>query len=238
VSSASLSIPAGEAPSPVASKRHTLILLLYLGVIAALGAFWQRGAATAAPATSGPPHVLPLYLSLAAGEWLMVWFVRRGTRPAGVSLRELVGRTAGGAAIVRDLVIAGVLWGSLHLLGPLLARLFAGDHAASVSAFLPRTVTEIGAWALLSVSAGFCEELVYRGYLQRQLAAWTGSAAIGVVLQAAIFGASHAYQGVSACLRITLFGLLFGSVALWRRSLRPGMIAHAATDLFAGLFRM
>ena len=34
------------------------------------------------------------------------------------------------------------------------------------------------------------------------------------------------------------FGLLFGVVALWRRSLRPGMIAHAATDIMSGLFRL
>lgn len=44
-------------------------------------------------------------------------------------------------------------------------------------------------------SAGFCEEIVFRGYLQRQLYALSGSVAVAVVLQAAIFRIPHMYQG-------------------------------------------
>lgn len=29
-----------------------------------------------------------------------------------------------------------------------------------------------------------------------------------------------------------IYGTLFGAVAAWRRSLRPGMLAHAWSDLF------
>ncbi len=34
---------------------------------------------------------------------------------------------------------------------------------------------------------------------------------------------------------ITVYGALFGLLAWWRRSLRPGMIAHAWTDIFSGV---
>ncbi len=90
----------------------------------------------------------------------------------------------------------------------------------------------------LSISAGFAEELVFRGYLLRELRAMTGSAAAGAVLQAAVFGIAHGYQGVRSVLSITLFGLLFGAFALRARSLRPGMLAHAWTDGASGLWRI
>ena len=88
------------------------------------------------------------------------------------------------------------------------------------------------------MSAGFCEEFVFRGYLQRQFTAWLGSPWIALSLQALLFGVSHGYQGFLACAHITLYGVLFGLLALWRRSLRPGMIAHAMTDILAGIFRI
>jgi membrane protease YdiL (CAAX protease family) len=58
------------------------------------------------------------------------------------------------------------------------------------------------------------------------------------VLQAILFGVTHGYQGARACLTITLYGLLMGVLANARGSLRPGMIAHAWTDIAAGIFRI
>jgi membrane protease YdiL (CAAX protease family) len=104
-----------------------------------------------------------------------------------------------------------------------------------VQEILPRGPLESALWVALALSAGFAEELVFRGYFQRQFAAFTRRPPVAIVLQAALFGVSHGYQGLGACLRITLHGLLFGLVAAWRRSLRPGMAAHALTDLIAGL---
>jgi membrane protease YdiL (CAAX protease family) len=41
----------------------------------------------------------------------------------------------------------------------------------------------------------------------------------------------HWYQGIKMVIIITLLGLLFGGFAHWRKSLRPGMIAHALSDV-------
>jgi VanZ family protein len=57
-------------------------------------------------------------------------------------------------------------------------------------------------------------------------------------MQSVLFGVSHGYQGVRACVTISVYGLFFGALARMNRSLRPGMIAHAWTDVAAGLFRM
>ena len=117
-------------------------------------------------------------------------------------------------------------------------RVQGPGHAASVGTLLPHRPLEIVTWIALSITAGFAEELVFRGYLQRQFQAWTGSLGVAVALQAILFGVSHGYQGVRACARITLYGLLFGILAARRGSLRPGMIAHAWTDIASGVFRI
>ena len=59
----------------------------------------------------------------------------------------------------------------------------------------PPARLEMFLWILLSVTAGICEETIFRGYLQKQLHAWLKSAPIAVVLSAAAFGAGHIYQG-------------------------------------------
>jgi membrane protease YdiL (CAAX protease family) len=73
-----------------------------------------------------------------------------------------------------------------------------------------------------------------RGYLQRQFAAITRSGAAGLVLQAIAFGVSHAYQGWKQVVIISVLGLLYGLLARWRRTLLPGMVTHAWSDIFGG----
>jgi CAAX protease family protein len=90
-------------------------------------------------------------------------------------------------------------------------------------------------WLALSASAGVCEEIVFRGYFQKQFHAFTGNVALAVVLQALVFGAGHAYQGMKQVVVISVLGALYGVLAAWRKSLRPGMIAHAWSDVFGGL---
>lgn len=90
-------------------------------------------------------------------------------------------------------------------------------------------------WILLAASSGYCEEIAFRGYLQRQFTGWTGSVAAGVVLQALLFGAGHAYLGAKQAVLIVLSGVLFGLLAERLRNLRPGMVAHAWADVFGGM---
>jgi hypothetical protein len=85
------------------------------------------------------------------------------------------------------------------------------------------------------VTAGFCEEFIFRGYLLKQFYAITGSDAAAVAIQAVCFGIAHSYQGVKSMVTITVYGALFGILAVYRKSLRPGMIQHAMQDSFAGL---
>lgn len=225
-------------PRPVASWRHSVTLLAAFAAVTLLGALFQHRS-VGAP-TSGHPNVIPIYAQLFVMEWALFFFVwKRDLQSTGTTLRELIGgHWDSPRAVVIDVVLAAALLGAWKLVVPLLNRLIGPDHAASVVAYLPRGVVECVLWVALSLSAGFCEELVFRGYFQRQIAAWTGSQAIAVLLQGVLFGILHGYQGIAASARIACFGVLYGVVALWRGSLRPGMVSHAMTDVVSGIFRV
>jgi len=110
----------------------------------------------------------------------------------------------------------------------------AGDDRA-VQFLLPQGAREMAMWVALSVTAGICEEALYRGYLQRQFMALTKNVPAGILLSAIAFGLAHSYQGWTRATTIGVEGAMLGAMAYWRKSVRPGMIAHAWKDAVAPL---
>ncbi|HEY0759750.1 MAG TPA: CPBP family intramembrane glutamic endopeptidase [Acidisarcina sp.] len=113
-------------------------------------------------------------------------------------------------------------------------------HAArkAIVKLAPQSVGEMLLWILLSISAGICEELVFRGYLQQQFTSVRvakGGLWVGVALSAVIFGSAHAYEGVVGIISITAFGAVLSLLAVRRSNLRAGMMMHAWHDIFAGM---
>jgi membrane protease YdiL (CAAX protease family) len=233
----------GEAPSAAAnldlrpSSRqliapawHTVLFIaIFLGISVA-GGFFQHAVRQHPQATASSGNAVSGYLTIVFLEWLLVLFVRMGVHKRGGRVRDLIGgRWSTPQAAMRDVALGAGLWAvwtvlmNAHLLG-------AGTNAAQ--ALLPQGTLESLAWIPVALSAGFCEELAFRGYLQKQFQAISGSTALAVLIQAAIFGIGHLYEGVGPVLRIMGFGVLFGILAVWRKSLRPGMIAHACSDIF------
>lgn len=104
--------------------------------------------------------------------------------------------------------------------------------------FAPASRREMAAFAVVCLTAGFCEELLYRGWLVNLLHAATGSAWIAVVLGAIVFGVGHASQGAWAMLRTALIGVQLGALFVWVGSLIPGQVLHAGWDLLMGVAAM
>ena len=100
---------------------------------------------------------------------------------------------------------------------------------------LPQGPLEIALWVGVSITAGVVEELVFRGYLMRQLASRLRSLPLAVVAQGLWFATMHAYEGLQSVLSICAIGIVFGIVALWRNQLRTNMIAHTCFDLVEGI---
>lgn len=218
-------------PTPVGSVWHTVILILFLLALALL----QYQPHLQARAIE-LPHLVRVYIATIIYEWVLVgyvWFF--GLRRRGVRIAELVGgRWRTGVDVLIDFGIALGFWAViLVVLGALSYLLhFSGEEAQFL---LPRTPVEMVVFVILAWCAGFCEELVFRGYLQRQFLAWTGSLVAGIALQALVFGGAHLYQGPTAVLVISVYGAMFGALAALRKSLRPGMLQHAGQDTVSGL---
>jgi len=101
---------------------------------------------------------------------------------------------------------------------------------------LPVSVRERRYWIILSLSAGLCEELLYRGFLMHYLTgSLAGGAALGIVgawlTSSVFFGLAHAYQGIAGITRATVSGLLLGLATLLTGQLTLAILLHALFDL-------
>lgn len=220
----------------IAPVWHTALLVGLFLLLTVSGSLFQRGAQANPGALQQHPRMWPVYLSLIAMEWALVWYVWRGVRRTGTRLRDLIGgRWASAKDVLVDAILACGLWALWVGVTTAWEKWLGASHAASIRTFLPERMPEILLWIAVSISAGICEEIVFRGYLQQQCRALTHSGFVAVFLQAVLFGISHGYQGVEATIKIAIYGALFGLLALWRKSLRPGMVAHAWSDIFSGI---
>jgi membrane protease YdiL (CAAX protease family) len=224
-----------QGHEPVASYRHSVVFLVIVAAVVAMGYAAQHRVGAGPGLVDSHAHVIPIYLSAAILDWLLVLFAWRGVRRRGGTLSSIVGgRWANGREVVRDLGIAALFWSGMLALGWAMDRLPAHGAAKTLDILFPRTPFEVGVWLLTAVSAGFCEEFVFRGYVLRQLLALSDSTAAAVLGQGVVFGVMHVYQGWIPVLQITVLGIVFGVLAVWRRTLRVGMIAHGWYDIWAG----
>ncbi len=161
-----------------------------------------------------------------------MWGADRLPRPA--SLGDIIGHWGTWKAVARDLAVSvpflAVWFGAARVMH----RVLGPDQSRSINNLLPQSTVEIVLWIAVSISAGVCEEIVFRGYFQKQFAAYTNSMIAAVLLQGVVFGLGHSYQGLKQVVIISVLGMLYGWFAAWRRSLRPNMICHAWTDIWSG----
>jgi membrane protease YdiL (CAAX protease family) len=105
---------------------------------------------------------------------------------------------------------------------------------ADVEFLLPRTPNEYRWFLVLAVTAGICEELLYRGYLTWLLAAYVGLPA-SIALVTIAFGGAHAYQGAKGVVKTGLVGLGMSLLVVASGWVIPAMVVHALIDISAGV---
>jgi membrane protease YdiL (CAAX protease family) len=109
-------------------------------------------------------------------------------------------------------------------------------ESATLAGLLPRTAPERLAFVGLSLTAGFCEELVFRGFLVPAITTAVDASVVAALIAAAVFGLVHAYQGFAGALRAAALGVLLAVPLLATGSILPAILAHAAIDLIGGLW--
>jgi hypothetical protein len=259
---APIDAPAIEPPAPlppaslaVAPAWHTVVLVVFILLISVRGA-------SQLSSPHGPLNRLVTYGSTAVMELLLLGWVLFGLWLKRTPLRSLLGSFSFDMrSIAVDLGFAMLFWiSALSVLGTIgiawsgveaaIAHRSLPTHSApsltpdpsqlqqvrALAQLAPSNRQEIAAWVLLCLLVGFVEETVFRGYLQRQFTWWArGGVGAGVLFSALAFGGAHAYQGARNMVLLAVFGALFSLLALFRRSLRAGMLAHSWHDLIAGL---
>lgn len=232
-----------EAPPPeprgIAPVWHTL---LFIAIFAGL----TLGGTKRSESVAGHAK-WPLYVETIVMQWLLVLYAWWGLRLRGRTMREIVGgRWEDAEAVLTDVLIAiGFFFANIMVRAIVLGVMMAvsqGFKTMSIEG-VQKVAQKIGPQSMLetllfmgvAVTAGICEEILFRGYLQQQLAVWTKSTTLGVILSAILFCAGHAYQGWLLAVQVGILGLMLGILAAWRKSLRPGIIAHGMQDVISGL---
>ena len=222
--------PVPEAtPRPIAHWSHTLALVFILVIFAFFG--HARSTSTAIDAT---PKIMRYGTSILL-EWLLLGSViagiyhRRTFFLAAFRSRE----NSNGTVAALGLLVYFLGFGAVIIVGGLLyfTPLFHKHNEAVVLAMLPHTPLDFLMWFGVSLTAGICEEITFRGYLLQQLNAWTRRPILSIIIAGLLFGSVHLYEGLGAILPLAALAIVYGLVVRhFKGDLRAVVIAHTLQD--------
>jgi membrane protease YdiL (CAAX protease family) len=190
------------------------------------------------------PHVssmerLVLYASTIAFQWLAVavvgwraWAHGYTAPQLGLTLHDRTRLLMAG--LVGAATIATLQWLNLRRVGkvPVERR---GPLQAVAERILPQSAEELFPYLALAITAGLCEEFLYRGFSMAVLSRLGMQAWAVVLLSSILFGLAHSYQGRGGVIVTLLMGLALGASRIAYDSLVPAILWHTALDVVAGL---
>ncbi|HSJ08680.1 MAG TPA: CPBP family intramembrane glutamic endopeptidase [Longimicrobiales bacterium] len=169
------------------------------------------------------------YASSVFSLWLLAGATFGIAVYAGLPLPPLVTITPVRIALLTTALVAGcvALLFLFHRLGV--------QETQTLRALLPQSAADKLAFIGVSITAGICEEVIFRGFLQQALATATGSPWIALALASGSFGVVHAYQSPTGAVRAALIGVVLGVPVVLGFGLLPSILAHALVDVLAGI---
>jgi membrane protease YdiL (CAAX protease family) len=190
------------------------------------------------------PHVgsverIALYASTIAFQWLAVAVVAWRAWGHGYTAVEL-GLTfhnktkIAAAAIVGAATIAALQWLNLQRMGrvPIKAR---GIIQSVAERILPQSTVELLPFLALAITAGLCEEFLYRGFAMAVMARLGSPVWLAVLISSILFGLAHLYQGRGGFVSTMVIGGVLGGGRIAYDSLVPVVFWHSAVDVVAGV---
>ena len=114
------------------------------------------------------------------------------------------------------------------------ARATVLAHLEPLRPLLPHTRRELVHFSALSITAGICEEVLFRGFVIWYLRALVPPVP-AILVASLLFGMAHAYQGTRGVGQTALVGLGMAILYVASGSLWVPMLLHAFIDLNSGL---
>jgi uncharacterized protein len=140
--------------------------------------------------------------------------------------------------IVRVLV-AGALIGGMAAQVVMLLAIHASEKTRAKIAealrpmyfILPVTREERRWWIAVSLTAGVCEEIVYRGFLIPYFMVHANlPVTLAIIASSLVFGMAHIYQGLRGAIGAALLGMVFAVLFVMTGNLWVPITLHALID--------
>jgi len=187
-----------------------------------------------------PRERISLYLSTIAFQWIAAaiacwraWAHGYTSAELGLGTGPNLFRTVA-VGLCGTLILAGMHWLNFRRMGGSLDKLPARVQAMATR-ILPQSPRERVPFLALAITAGCCEEFLYRGFAMSTFARAGFPIWGSVVVSSILFGAAHLYQGRGGLIGTGILGLLFGAFRALTGSLIPVTAWHAAVDIVAGI---
>jgi membrane protease YdiL (CAAX protease family) len=182
---------------------------------------------------------LSLYRSTIAFQWIAVGIAAWRAWAHGFTLQQLglVFRRPAlltGVAILGGAVLAALHWVNLRRMGRISSKA-RESFQRMAERILPRSRSETATFLALAITAGLCEEFLYRGFAMAALARAGLPTWIVILASSVLFGLAHLYQGRGGLIGTLLLGVVFGGLRVAIGSLVPPIAWHAMIDIVAGV---
>jgi uncharacterized protein len=188
---------------------------------------------------AGTKEKLVLYGTTIAFQWILMGIVAWRALARGLTAGQLGLVSHFTVQLVLSTLLGGLLFGAFQWFNLRRVSRMTGEvpdfMRKLARRILPSTTLEFAPYFALALTAGVCEEFLYRGFAMAALAE-AGLATWAVVLiSSVLFGLAHSYQGKSGVGGTALMGLVLGVARVVLHSLLPVMVWHSVVDIVAGI---
>jgi membrane protease YdiL (CAAX protease family) len=186
-----------------------------------------------------PAERMSLYASTIVFQWIAAAVVAWRVWAHGFSATQLGLTVPSRLRLIVITVLGAVLivtlqWLNLRRIGRSRSPLRAPIQALA-ERILPQSTIELIPFLGLAITAGFCEEFLYRGFAMAVLSRAGLPTGVVIILSAVLFGMAHLYQGRAGLVSTTVLGLLLGTSRAMLGSLLPVVAWHTGVDVVAGV---
>jgi membrane protease YdiL (CAAX protease family) len=214
-----------------------LLIFLVLGVIVPWRGRKRLQQLMAKPRVESGER-LSLYFSTIAFQWIAAAVAAWRAWAHGYTAAQLGLAIPGRFRLLAVTTLGTTLivvlqWLNLRRMGRSASPL-RGPLQALAERILPQSTKELIPFLALALTAGLCEEFLYRGFAMAVIGRTGLPTGLVILSSSILFGLAHLYQGRAGFMSTMVLGLLFGISRVGLGSLLPVIAWHVGVDVVAG----